>query len=304
MRNELVTYVREAFGWDGDVTIEAGPRGALGQIWRIETGPHRYALKEIFFEPPTPERIATELDFARRATAAGVRLPASHPDREGRYLVTAPDGTWLRLYEWVDMVPVAPADPAMLGALLARLHRCAPATTEPPATWYDRVPVLDAWADARFAGIRAIVPELYAMVEPTDLAQLIVCHRDLHPENVHSDHNGGLVVVDWDNVGPAMPSRELAHLLFDWFADDLDAMAQLYRAYTAEGGPGRITGPADFTMLIATRLNFVSLQAHIAADPRSAPRDREWAEREVEEMLPLVPTPRQLADVLSLVGGR
>jgi hypothetical protein len=57
-------------------------------------------------------------------------------------------------------------------------------------------------------------------------------------------------------------------------------------------------------MLLATRLNFLALITSIALDPRSAERDREWAEREIEEMLPLVPTPRQLADVLSLVGGR
>jgi thiamine kinase-like enzyme len=153
----------------------------------------------------------------------------------------------------------------------------------------------------------ATLPELCAAVTRVDPAASLLCHRDLHPENVLTNRDG-LVVVDWDNFGAADPGRELAQMLFDWFCDgpvtDLDAMASLYRSYKEEGGPGRITTPADFTMLVATRLNFLILQARIALDPRCDTRDREWAEREVEEMLPLVPTPRQLADVLSLVGGR
>ena len=72
------------------------------------------------------------------------------------------------------------------------------------------------------------LPELCAAVAPADPAGLIVCHRDLHPENVLADAAGALVVVDWDNLGPAAPGRELARALFDWFCDgpttDLDAV--------------------------------------------------------------------------------
>ena len=130
-RVELTGQVREAFGWDAEVTLSAGPRGALGQIWRVDVGPARYALKEIFAEPPSEAFIAAEVAFVRRAAAAGVRLPVSHPDRAGRHLLTAPDGRWLRLFDWVDVQPVdlaAPETPAKLGTLLARLHRAAPAS--------------------------------------------------------------------------------------------------------------------------------------------------------------------------------
>jgi Ser/Thr protein kinase RdoA (MazF antagonist) len=321
---ELVAYVREAFGWSGHVDVAPGPRGALGQIWRLEVGPARYALKEIFFEPPSEALVAAELAFARRAAGAGVRLPASHPDRDGRHLLTTPGGTWLRLYDWHDLRPVeltAPATPLVLGALLARLHRCGPVATAepgggPPDPWYDRVPAPEAWTEvsasdapwaARLADRLATLPELCAAIAPADAADLVVCHRDLHPENVLADPAGALVVVDWDNLGPAAPGRELARALFDWFCErtraDLGAVRAMYEAYVREGGPARVTGPADFSMLLATRLNFLLLQARVAIDPRAARRDREWAYREIDEALDILPTPRQLADVLALIGA-
>ncbi|MFG1708214.1 phosphotransferase enzyme family protein [Nonomuraea sp. M3C6] len=325
MVEELVAHVREAFGWGADVVVSAGPRGALGQIWRLDVGPARYALKEIFAEPPSDALIEAELAFARRAAEAGVRLPASHPDRDGRYLLVGPDGALLRLYDWVDLRPVeltAQATPGELGALLARLHRCAPATAVepgggPPNPWYDHVPAAHelaqastsgaAWA-ARLADRLTTLPELCAAVAPADPAELIVCHRDLHPENVLADPTGALVVVDWDNLGPAAPGRELAQALFDWFCDDsttdLAPVRAMYEAYVRAGGPGRITEPADFTMLIASRLNFLLVQARVALDPRAESRHREWAEREIDEALHILPAPRQLADVLELTRAR
>ncbi|MET7335037.1 aminoglycoside phosphotransferase family protein [Nonomuraea sp. NPDC005650] len=323
---ELVAHVREVFGWDAEVVVSPGPRGALGQIWRLEVGPARYALKEIFAEPPSEALIEAELALARRAAAAGVRLPAGHADRDGRHVIAAPGGgTWLRLYDWVDLRPVdlaARATPRELGSLLARLHRCAPATSAepgggPPAAWYHRVPAGHEWARAatadaawagRLADRLATLPELCAAVAPADPAELIACHRDLHPENVLADPEGALVVVDWDNLGPAAPGRELARALFDWFCDgpeaDLDAMRAMYEAYVREGGPGRVTEAADFSMLLSGRLNFLLGQISVTLDPGAEPRHREWAEREIDEALRTLPTPRQLADVLALTARR
>jgi Ser/Thr protein kinase RdoA (MazF antagonist) len=316
-----LAHVRDAFGWGAaDVAVSTGPRGALGQIWRLDVGRSRYALKEIFAEPPSPSpsAIEAELAFARRATAAGVRLPASHPDHAGTYLLTTPAGTWLRLYDWVDVAPVdrtSPATPAQLGELLARLHRCAPtAVGQPVDRWYDHVPTATDWAEVSasdtawapaLARLLPTLPALCASVAPSDPAELIVCHRDLHPENVLTDPAGALVVVDWDDTGPAVPGRELVHMLFDWYCDgptaDLDAMRALYDAYVRAGGPGRVTGPADFSMLLATRLHFLLLQAEVAVDPDTEDQDREWAEREIDEALRILPTTGQLSEVLAQV---
>jgi hypothetical protein len=319
----LIRYVREAFGWNDGVAVSPGPRGALGQIWRLELGSDRFALKEIFYEPPSEALIEAELAFTRRAVAAGVRVPASHPDREGRHLLTTPDGTWLRLYDWVDLRPVepgAPATPGDLGILLARLHRCAPVMAvevggESPYDWYNRVPEPHEWATvdpsgATWAGALGdrltTLPELCAAVGPAEPGELIGCHRDLHPENVLGDPTGALVVVDWDNLGPATPGRELGRVVFDWFFDgsvvDLDAVREMHETYRQAGGPGRLARPADFTMMLACRLNFLLVQARVALDPAAEPRHREWAEREIEETLLLTPTPRHLADVLAVTA--
>jgi Ser/Thr protein kinase RdoA (MazF antagonist) len=316
---ELVACAREAFGWGGDVVVAEGPRGALGRIWRVDTGGKRFALKEIFAEPPSDAGLAVERSLTGRAAAAGVRIPASHPDRTGRLLVTTPDGTWLRLYDWVDLAPAdrtAPATARDLGTLLARLHRCAPAArTESdggvPNRWYDTVPA--AWPSIpdipwapRLAEKVAALPGLCAAVTPADPAGMVVCHRDLHPDNVLVGPAGVLVVVDWDNLGPAVPGRELAQVLFDWFCEgpavDLAAVRETYAAYVRAGGPGRITAPADFTMMLATQLNYLLTQLRVMLDPHAAPRDKTWAEREIDEGLRLMPGEEQLDAVLTATG--
>lgn len=319
---ELIAHARTAFGWTGEVEVSAGPRGALGQIWRVETGSARYALKQIFDEPPTEASIQAELELAARASDAGARTPRSHPDRDGRYLVTLPGGRWLRCYDWVDLRPVAssaPDTPRRMGALLARLHQRAPSETEEPNgggpadPWYHQVPEPSDWAPfagseaswaARLTDRLSMLPRLCGAVAPVDPARLILCHRDLHPENVFVDSDEALVVIDWDDLGPAEPGRELARALFDWWCDehttDLEAIHAMTEAYLREGGPGRITEPADFSMLLAARLNFLLSQARLASDPETERAQQEWAEREVNEGLHLLPTLQQLTNVLAV----
>lgn len=315
----LIEVLRDAFGWQ-DVQPTLGPRGALGRVWRVTADGEQFAVKELFFDPPPAAVIEAELILARRAAEAGVRSPRSTPDRDGRHLVPGPDGRWLRVYEWVDLQPVnlaAPQTPGRLGELVARLHQCAPAATlepggDPPARWYDQVPSGSAFAPAlasgaawvpRLAARLSALPALAVIVTPADPSRLRLCHRDLHPGNVLADQAGAPVVVDWDQIGPADPARELAAMLFDWWCDpsvDSGAMRAMYDGYRQAGGPARITRLSDFSMLVASRLNFLRKQLTIAADTSQSLEHRQWAEAEIDEALRILPTPEQLSEVLSL----
>src|SRR5258708_13623810 len=107
-------------------------RGAAGRIWRLDLGTDRYAVKELFLESDE-ESVRREVAFTAHLQAAGIRLPASVPGSDGRFLVPlAGDAgaSWLRLYQWIDGGPADPADPGLatpLGAILGTLH--APALT-------------------------------------------------------------------------------------------------------------------------------------------------------------------------------
>ncbi len=243
-----------------------------------------------------------------------------HPDRSGRYVVPLADGGWLRLYDWLDVRPADLAAAAdALGVLLARLHRGAAAADREvggaaPSRWYEVPPDRHEWKPlvtaateagkswvSRLAAAVDGLPALHALLSSSDPAALRVCHRDLHPENVLADTAGDLVVVDWDDLGPAEPARELIRTLVACFHDgdpDIESMRRAYRSYVEAGGPARPRSTADFTMLIAAQLNFLNLQVRVALDPTAVPRDRSWAELEIDEALRTLPTPDLMAAIL------
>ena len=117
-------------------------RGAVGRIWCLDLGAERYAVKELFWEPDE-ELVGPEVAFTAHLESAGIRLPGSLPGRDGRFLQQlAADhgGGWLRLYRWIDGVPVDLADPglaAQIGDLAGRLHALARPARAAVDPWYD-----------------------------------------------------------------------------------------------------------------------------------------------------------------------
>jgi Ser/Thr protein kinase RdoA (MazF antagonist) len=252
----------------GAVPRLEGPvaRGQLGQVWRLSTGSGCFAVKE-WFAGPNVEDVDRDAEFSELARAAGVLVPEVVRTVDGD-VTTFVDDTMVRVCTWLDLEPrTRGLDPAAVGSVVARLHHVGARTDEPVARWFSEGfgPVAwcallehlvdeDAPFAADFAPLVGSLIEVESVMVPHESP--IVCHRDLWADNVLPTSDGRICVIDFENVGPADPSQELAMVLFE-FGDDDPARAQaLYAAYLEAGGPARITHPGDFTMLIA-------VQAHI-----------------------------------------
>lgn len=299
--------------------LAPGGRGALGEIWRLHLdGAPDLAVKLVTTEV-AESVVALEVSHTETLARHGIRVPAAILNRHGHYTSQAPTGR-LRLYEWIDGSHPDGSDPftpPRLGALLGAMHAHArPVTHELDgrnlSSWYHHPPQFSLLAariaaaeeaDPSWAGrLSAMLPTLQDLTDITKPpTSMLLCHRDLHPDNVLSTSDGQFAVLDWDNLGPADPSQELASVLLHWFADRTGAQHHLIKpfleAYHAAGGPGRLTGIGDFAMHLSTSLNFLALQLEKAADPSTGPDDLRRAAAEIEESLRFMPTHQVLADI-------
>jgi len=116
-------------------------RGAMGQIWRLDLGANRFAVKELCWEA-SEEPARREAELTAYLEAAGIRLPARVPSLSGCFVARLPAGSggeWLRRYRWTDGVPVDLADAgvaARAGGLPGRLHACALPPRGEAGPWY------------------------------------------------------------------------------------------------------------------------------------------------------------------------
>jgi Ser/Thr protein kinase RdoA (MazF antagonist) len=299
----------------GDVVEMAGPtRGEQGQVWRLVTSTGQWAVKETFHElsPSEAGRIAA---FQTAAQAAGVGAPTVLTTATGAPLATV-DRTALRLYGWVDICgPDVGLDPVAVGALLAVLHRTIVPAWGQPHPWYTD-PVGAGWDElvaqatdqqAPFTDTLAALRDELAALEATlrPMAPLQTCHLDLWADNLRATARGELCLIDWDNSGPADPSREVALVLFEFGRGDHHRLRAIYESYLDRAGPGRISGEVDFSMLIAQfgHIGEMHLRRWLALPPGAPERVRE-AEG-IEEFLgdPLRrSTIQDILDALAKVG--
>jgi len=243
-------------------------RGQLGQIWRLDVDGTSWAVKE-WLASPDAAAVEAHQEFAEAALAAGVFTPRSRLSVRGTVLAEV-EGMAVRVLEWVDLAArTRRLDPTEVGRTVARLHVAGTPTSERIINWFSSGMGAQAWrdthrrlieADAPFAdALAALLPDLIAVesvIEPHERPQ--VCHRDLWCDNVLASADGRVCVIDFENIGPADPSQELAMVLFEFGDDDPGRARELHAAYVDAGGPGRVSRPGHFSMLVAQ-------QAHIAS---------------------------------------
>jgi Ser/Thr protein kinase RdoA (MazF antagonist) len=268
-------------------------RGAMGEVWRLDTSHGRWAVKWQFpWAPvdPSPADVGVQL----AAAAAGIPLPLPVLTPAGEAVVQA-GGQHARVYEWADLgrasaPPVGDAAAAEAGRLLGTLHRLALPPTEPDDPWYTALPAARDWAalaDRAAAGGVAWAGDLATALErigrlsaraagPPPADQRIVCHRDFSPANVLPAADGShLVVLDWENAGPLDPRCELGYALLAWSTGhgqvSTSAMAALLDGYTAGSGTDPAPETGMFLTAIAATLNFLYVMAEQAVtDPGHA----------------------------------
>ena len=247
----------------GDVLAHEGPtgRGEAGFVVRLTTTTGSWAVKQLL-EADSEAEVQEDAALVAAARAAGVPTPAMLTTRSGRVLLDV-DAQQVRVSEWVDLRDLDPLlDTAAIGTTLAALHRTPFTGSRGEDEWY-RAPVgARRWdelvvgltaAGAEFADdLAAMRDELVALerllVDPHDLR---TCHRDLFPENLRGTASGSVCVIDWDNHGLAGASQELAFVVWAFAAGRAERAREIVLSYAADGGPGRLRSPGDFTMLVA-----------------------------------------------------
>lgn len=287
--------VSDAFGL-GRVHCLTAPvaRGEVGEVRRLETQRGRWAVKTEF-EPGAETANESSMRFHHQCWAAGVSTPEPIRSVDGPFVAEV-SGQPLRLFAWEDLdEPDTDLDPVAVGGLLAALHAVRRAPTGPVNDWFQAPIGASQWESVLDASRAAGAPYadrlaelLPALIDVesilTPMAGSQTCHLDLWSDNLRRTTSGKLSVIDFDNCGPADPSRELAMVIFEFGGGDPLRHRALLDAYARAGGPGRVKGRDSFALTVA-QLNHIGhrhLRMWVAAED-SAARDRSRAG--VEEFL-------------------
>jgi Ser/Thr protein kinase RdoA (MazF antagonist) len=286
-------------------------RGELGRVWRLPTVGMAVAVKELF-APPTEDEAAADVEFQLGARRAGVLLPLPVRRTDGRVLAVLPSGVTVRVYEWMDLRPLEDAahPDERVGAALARLHVMSRPTTEPRHSWFVDAVGEPAWAALQAAvdaarapfaaGLAQLLPELVRLetLLPCPLrGDERRCHLDLDDSNLAWDDQGRLVILDWENSGPASPVSELAMVAAEYGPD---RALRLCDSYRDAGGAAVLRSPTDFATAVAVQGHLIEFYARrwlTAADPEDRPRS-EWR---MNQQLDAPLTGARIAEVLAAV---
>jgi Ser/Thr protein kinase RdoA (MazF antagonist) len=297
-----VKEICEAFG----LGVPTGPlsyvaRGELGRVSRLVTIDGVWAVKEIELFVPTGEEADANVELQESMLAAGVHLPRPRRTVDGHGLFDS-----ARVYEWLALTPVTASDSCvdpLVAESLARIHLHAPSTDRTPDPWYCEAPSRDDWDGLidKAAGtwwapvVAALVPELAAVPEPVHRPAKL-CHLDVCPENVFLS-DGRLIVIDWENAGPAATVQDLGSTLWDFCQGDVGRTRAFVDHYRLHDGPAGRLDASVFDMARVVHANLVDFHARRALDPAGTAEAHERADRALSGLLAR-PLTRRLVDDL------
>lgn len=171
--------------------------GADAQIWRVDLGDDRFALR--LLQPEQAGQAAREAAALRAAAAAGVPVPPLHAagDWHGRPALLL---GWCPGRTLADELRARPQDAQALGREFGRVQAAIHAAP-PPTDLAHPVPWLE-WGDPN--------PALRARLAAAAPSSPVLLHLDYHPLNVLVD--GGRIggVLDWANARLGDPRADLA----------------------------------------------------------------------------------------------
>ncbi|WP_369264786.1 phosphotransferase enzyme family protein [Streptomyces sp. R35] len=294
----------------GPWTMTPVTRGALGQIWKLTGNGSSWAVKELLFGCDK-QQVHREAALRNATEKLGIVSPRFIPNRDGEYVSRLPPplgGSYVKLYDWVNGTEADASDPEVLswfGRTLALLHMAGKGATATPNAWYEECHLAADWAELheeiRQAGLpwsdalgqflSTSAAELTHHVTTSDPGDLVTSHLDLQPQNVLVGP-AGPVLLDWDNAGSTSAERELARAIYVWSGGNqfqTDSARRLARAYVDAGGRATVKGLDSFSMLFATALNYLYVQAECAIDPTVTAAQREFASGQVVASLRNMP---------------
>lgn len=262
-------------------------RGAMGEVFRLDTATGSFAVKRLFAGPTGGEE--SNARFQESAALHGVPLPSLLRSENGD-LVAFVDGEWWRAYTWVAGASVKPGLPvdgeiaSNVASALGRLHAIGYERGAPIDDWFLGVSddeVSDALDIAESVGIdvtgaRSGLVSLAAISRLKPKSMSVGCHNDPDRGNVLVDVDGSIVLIDWDNAGAGFAECEFARALWAWAFDggefrERNAVPTMVRAYRAAGG---VFAPSDlsvFATMASTWVNYSVQCCRHVADPSVTP---------------------------------
>jgi Ser/Thr protein kinase RdoA (MazF antagonist) len=233
-------------------------RGAMGEVFRLETDRGPFAVKRLLWGPQGGEEENAAFQFA--AANAGVPLARPLLTTNGDVLKRLDDGWW-RAFEWVDgSHPTEPVGAAIATAL-GRLHSLQYDLGKQVDEWYaeavgaERIDTAIDTAARHGFDIEQRRAELHALDEVVAKAppmDVIGCHRDAQDQNVLVGSRGP-VLIDWDNAGPGVAEREFGVALENFDTE----VVPMVHAYRDAGGTFAPVDLTVFAMAFSANVHYV-----------------------------------------------